>query len=99
MTVLSYLDYQHKQFAVFRKGDGELFPGIPNVGHEEYRFEQSDALLDEIKAFIHCIQTKTSPLVTGEDGREALATAAKISELVDANLKIHQTSADLEELA
>lgn len=86
----SYLsiDYQKKQFAVFEKGPGELFPGIPNVAQQEQTFETGDALRDEIKAFIASIQQNTPPLVSGIDGREALATAAKISALIDDRLKV-----------
>ncbi|MDP3561183.1 MAG: Gfo/Idh/MocA family oxidoreductase [Legionellaceae bacterium] len=81
------VDYHQKQFAVFKKGTGELFPGIPDVTHDELIFEKTDALLDEVKAFVQCIQDDSTPLVTGQDGREALATASKISELIDQNLR------------
>lgn len=93
------IDYQKKQFAVFQKGDGEMFPGIPNVSQQEQSFETGDALLDEIKAFVTCIQRDTTPLVTGLDGREALATAAKISELIDKNLKVRYDLHSLEDAA
>ncbi len=91
------IDYQKKQFAVFEKGDGEMFPGIPNVAQTEQTFETGDALRDEIRAFIACIKQDTTPLVTGVDGRDALATAAKISELIDKRLKTHQDSYQLED--
>lgn len=87
------IDYHKKQFAVFEKGNGEMFPGIPNVTHEESIFEKGDALLDEIKAFVQCIKDNTTPLVTGQEGCEALATAAKISELIDTNLRFRHAAA------
>ncbi len=84
----SYLsiDYQHNEFAVFEKGTGELFPGIPDIIQHQSKFEKSDALLEEIKAFIHCIEHDSTPLVTGEAGCEALATAAKITDCIHDNL-------------
>jgi predicted dehydrogenase len=72
------VDFQNKKFAVFRKGDGEMFPGIPNITKEEHCFEQTDALKCEIEAFLRSIATGKPPVVSGEDGRKALETALKI---------------------
>jgi predicted dehydrogenase len=80
------IDYQLKELAIFCKGDGELFPGIPDVKREQFVFDKGDALLEEIKAFIQCIADDTQPLVTGEDGCAALATAEKISGLINQHL-------------
>lgn len=80
------IDYQNKQFAVFKKGDGEMFPGIPNIAQQQHFFEKSDALLEEIKAFIHCIEHDKTPLVTGKEGRDALETAERITALIQSNL-------------
>ncbi|MBA2711109.1 MAG: Gfo/Idh/MocA family oxidoreductase [Tatlockia sp.] len=82
------IDYQNKQFAVFQKGEGEMFPGIPEITRHQSIFEKGDALLEEIKAFLQCIEQNTKPLVTGEEGRDALSTAARISSLIDRNLII-----------
>jgi predicted dehydrogenase len=72
------VDYQNKKFAIFRKGDGEMFPGIPNITKEEHCFEQTDALKCEIEAFLNSITAGKPPMVSGEDGRKALETALKI---------------------
>lgn len=76
------IDYHHKKFAVFRKGKDEMFPGIPNITQTESIFEKSDALFEEIKAFLTSIIQNSTPLVTGEDGCAALATAEKITDLI-----------------
>lgn len=83
------VDYQNKQFAVFEKGDGEMFPGIPEVIRHQSSFEKGDALLEEIKAFLTCIQNNTTPLVTGREGCNALATAATITNLINDKLSKH----------
>lgn len=80
------IDYHNKQFAVFQKGEGEMFPGIPEITRHQSVFEKGDALLEEIKAFISCIEKDTAPLVTGEEGRAALATAEKITSLINKHL-------------
>ena len=84
-TYLS-IDYHEKQFAVFQKGEGEMFTGIPDIIRHQSVFEKSDALLEEIKAFLECIELNKVPLVTGEDGCAALATATQITALINSNL-------------
>ena len=86
------VDYHEKQFAVFQKGDGELFPGIPDIIRHQSVFEKSDALLAEIKAFLTCIEQDKEPLVTGEDGCAALETATQITALINHNLALRNAS-------
>jgi predicted dehydrogenase len=76
------LDLQNKQLAIHRKGISELFPGIPEIIHEEQAFEQGDPLKDEIVAFLDAITHDKPPPVTGLDGKMALATAIQITDLV-----------------
>ncbi len=73
------VDFQNKKVAIFRKGDGEMFPGVPNISMDEKSFEQGDALKAEIASFLEAISTGKPPVVTGEDGRRALETALKIN--------------------
>lgn len=80
------IDYHNKQFAIFKKGEGELFPGIPDITRDQSVFEKGDALLEEIKSFIHCIEHNTTPLVTGREGCNALATASMITDLIHEQL-------------
>lgn len=80
------IDYHNKQFAIFQKGEGEMFPGIPEITRHESIFEKGDALLEEIKAFLYCIEHNTTELVTGQEGCDALATAEKITSLIDTHL-------------
>jgi predicted dehydrogenase len=76
------LDLHNKKLAIHRKGISEMFPGIPEIISEEQAFEQGDALLDEIAAFLNSIQTCSPAVVTGEDGKRALATAVEITRIV-----------------
>ncbi|MGD8911613.1 MAG: Gfo/Idh/MocA family oxidoreductase [Candidatus Thiodiazotropha sp.] len=74
------VDFQDKILSIHRKGEKEIFPGIPEITSEESIFESSDAIMAEIQAFLGAIRNGTLPPVTGEDGREALKTALDISE-------------------
>ena len=76
------VDLQDKTLAIHRKGEGEMFPGIPEIIRDEQQFEANDALKDEIAAFLHSITHNTPPIVSGEDGKRALVTAMEIVNIV-----------------
>lgn len=80
------VDYQHTHLTVFKKGTTEMYPGILDLSNQKLEFTKSDALLEEIKAFIKCIAEDSIPLVTGEDGMYALDTAEQITSLIHASL-------------
>jgi predicted dehydrogenase len=76
------VDFQNRILTKHRTGKKEMFPGIPEIETEESVFDGGDALLEEIKHFVNCIQTGENPLVSGEAGKRALATAIHITELL-----------------
>lgn len=80
------VDLEQKTCSVYRKGTKEMFPGIPEITKETSTFPQSDAILAEIAAFLHAIQTKQASPVPGEAGKEALEIAARITEIVKGNI-------------
>jgi predicted dehydrogenase len=76
------IDMQQKILTVIRKRDEAPVESPAQVSIEEESFEQGDALLAEIEAFLTAIQEKRTPVVTGEDGLRALETALKITAIV-----------------
>lgn len=76
------VDFQNRTLTKHRTGSKEMYPGIPDIETEESVFENGDALLEEIKHFVTCINTGNNPLVSGEAGKRALATAIRITELL-----------------
>ena len=76
------LDFQEKQVSVCTRGQGEMFPGIPNIKRQVTKAKKPDALRDEIQDFAAAILHKRPPLVTGEAGKSALETALKITDMV-----------------
>ncbi|AEG01385.1 Gfo/Idh/MocA family protein [Methylomonas methanica] len=76
------VDFQNRVLIKHRTGEKEMFPGIPEIVTEESVFESGDALLEEIKHFVHCVKTGENPLVSGEAGRKALATAIEITKFL-----------------
>ena len=76
------VDFQNRVLSHHYKGDGESEPGIPRIESRESVFEEADALRSEIASFLHAVNGHTSPLVSGEDGRRALQTALRISDIL-----------------
>ncbi len=76
------IDFQNKTLGIHRRGKGEMFPGIPEIDSQEMEFEQGDALLAEIRAFLDSIRNGKPPVVSGEDGLRALETAFTITDIL-----------------
>ena len=76
------VDFQNRILTQHQIGDKEMFPGIPDIKTNESTFENGDALLEEIKSFLHCIRNGEEPLVSGESGKRALQVAIQISQLI-----------------
>jgi predicted dehydrogenase len=77
------IDLQQKILTLIRKraaGDAQP-PALP-VQIEEQSFEQGDALLAEVGAFIGAVRDERAPVVSGEDGLRALRTAVAITSRV-----------------
>ncbi len=85
------VDLQDKQLAIHRKGTNEMFPGIPEIICEEQAFEQGDALRDEIIAFLDSIEQHKPPVVSGLDGKMALATAIEITNIVNKQMELFKS--------
>lgn len=80
------LDFQNKKVLVAKRGEGELFPGVPNVQMQERELGQSDPLLSEISSFVEAVKEGRQPQVSGRDGRMALETALDINEALNMRL-------------
>jgi predicted dehydrogenase len=80
------IDFANHEATVVRK-DTQADDGlIPGLGIEKRVFNKGDALDDELRAFVHSVQTRETPLVTGQMGRDALKTA------IDVMNQIQETS-------
>ncbi|MGH8548782.1 MAG: Gfo/Idh/MocA family oxidoreductase [Methylococcales bacterium] len=76
------VDFQNRALVCHKMGDQEMYPGIPEILTEKSEFENGDALREEIRHFLGCIRDNREPLVSGQAGRRALATAIEISNLL-----------------
>lgn len=76
------IDFHNRVMNIYSKGEKEMFPGIPEIETKESLYENNDALKAEIIAFLDSIENNKPVVVSGEDGRRALATAIEISSLL-----------------
>ncbi len=72
-------DYQTQKATVSRRSTGT----VPALVAAEIPAERRDTLRDEITAFVDCIEKRIRPLVSGAEGRNALALARLISHTID----------------
>lgn len=53
----------------------------------QVKVQKKEPLRAELEAFVDCVRDRKQPLVTGEDGLEAVELAARVSEAIDASLR------------
>ena len=80
------LDYASKEITLYHRvfsAEKQRF----ELSAEQVEVEPGDTLDKEIRSFVHSCLRRTPPMVTGEDGRNALAVATRISEQIQENIK------------
>lgn len=76
------VDLQQKILTIVRRKEAGPLESPAQVTIEERSFDQGDALRAEIESFLSVIRTGGTPVVTGEDGLQALQTATQIAAMV-----------------
>lgn len=69
------VDYIERQVRIYRK---EMVDGRPTISADEQRFDEADALRDEVESFVESVHSRRPPIVDGRSGLEALELAEKI---------------------
>jgi predicted dehydrogenase len=81
-------DLVARKVVVRSKGEGEMFPGIPNIAQDEHVFDEADALMLEVEAFIKSVRTGERPRVDGVAGRDAVQAAMMITDSLRAHRRM-----------
>ena len=63
-----------------RKKDSHNFP---EVATSKEKYAECDPLNDEITSFVNAVKNRSEPVVTGEDGRNALSVALNIIDQIE----------------
>lgn len=77
------VDYANRALTVVRKDEGKEDSPIPDMDIQSRSFPKSDALDDELKAFVQAVKNREKPEVTGHVGRDALGVAIDIIEIIE----------------
>ena len=72
------VDMANHSLQIRRRGEGELYPGVPDIHSEDRALPGGDALQTEIHAFVDAVRHERAPVVSGEDGLRALEAATEI---------------------
>lgn len=74
------LDYVAQNAKIYRRAGWQILDEVINFSGEQ-------PLQKEIQSFVESVQRGTRPLVSGEDGRNALAVATRVTDAVYAHLQ------------
>lgn len=78
------VDFQAKTLATYHNNNTQnTTPDQASIVSEVNNFANTDALNDEITAFINSIKTNAAPIVSGVEGRAALFTALTIIDKIN----------------
>lgn len=78
------IDYASQQVDIYRRMDPGGDYDMPQIMYDQIDITQADSLQEEIKAFVHAVQTRSAPAVSGEAGRDALRVALEIVAQIEA---------------
>jgi predicted dehydrogenase len=89
----SYLsvDYQARHAAILRRQIGSN--QRPEIFMEPAKTTDDEPLKLELEAFLHAIESKTPPVVSGEDGAAALALAHRVLDAIGSFVQRHSEEA------
>ena len=77
------VDYGAHNIRICRREPAENEAALPNLSFEERAVDGEDALEEEIRAFVRSVQDRSTPLVSGLDGLQALEEAERIVESLE----------------
>ncbi len=77
------LDFQDRKLSHHWVDGGASEAQGPSIDSNSTQFEQADALKQEILDFIECVRRGRPPIVSGEQGRDALSIALKIMQQIE----------------
>jgi len=77
------LDYSEQEITIYHRvlGEGGAASGTtPTIVKEDISIDKAEPLRVELESFIECVRSRKRPLVSGEEGRDALRVASQIVE-------------------
>ena len=81
------LDYAEQQVATVKLTPPKTAGALPEISPLGLQIEKREPLLAEIESFIATVQSRSAPVVSGAEGRRALALAIEVLEKIKAHSK------------
>ncbi len=78
------IDFGERRIGISRKREA-LIEGEPPLDTETFQQPPGDALMTEIQAFVDAVRRGARPVVSGREGRDALAVALDIDRMIAAH--------------
>ena len=85
------LDYAEQQVAICRLTPSETPGALPNIVAGGLEITKREPLVAEIESFLNSVRDRTTPVVSGSDGRRALKLAIDVLE----SIRSHSIRADI----
>lgn len=80
------VDFANHEITIIRQNDKLKNGLIPGMDINQLCFTRSDALEDELKAFVRSVKRRETPAVNGQVGREALKIALGVMEQINSTI-------------
>ena len=80
------VDFANHEITIIRQNDKLKNGLIPGMDINQLCFTKSDALEDELKAFVRSVKRREAPAVNGQVGREALKIALGVMEQINSTI-------------
>ena len=77
------VDYGERTIRIGRREAAKNTAALPNISFEERAVGDEDPLEEEIRAFVRSVENRSTPLVSGVDGLQALEEAERIVESLE----------------
>lgn len=81
------VDFDRRTIVTMRKGPRRFSPDAPNIEIDEKDYQEGDPLEREIDAFLHSVATRRKPLVSGDEGAQALEAAILVNDSLRSHAK------------
>jgi len=79
------LDYAEQQVGMFKLTPPKTAGALPEIVAQGLDIAKREPLLAEIESFVYAVSAKTAPVVTGAEGRRALALAIDVLDKIKAH--------------
>jgi len=77
------LDYQKQELVMARRVDAPPASGLAPIEVQTLEIEKEEPLKTQLAAFLVCVATRRTPLVSGREGREALRVALDVLKCIE----------------